>query len=83
MNVYLLCGYYPSVDEFPPVKILGLFETYQEATHSQNKNCGCIKKINKCWKGQNGMITWIIKSKMGLLEKALDIRNTTNAMLIC
>ena len=34
MKLYLLCGYYPSYEDMPPVKIIGIFESYEEAKKS-------------------------------------------------
>jgi len=78
--MYLLCGYYPSFSDTPPVKILGISETLEEAKHIQETECGCLSKINKCWKGKNGIITWVLEAKLGTLKKAIDIRDTHNAL---
>ena len=83
MSLFLLCGYYPSYENMPPVKIIGIFNSYEEAKEIQKEKCGCRIKLNdKCWQGDNGLITWIFKTKMGILDKAIDIRATLDAMLI-
>ena len=82
MSLFLLCGYYPSYEDLPPVKIIGIFNSYEEATKIQKEKCGCKFKVNnKCWQDKNsGLITWIFKTEMGLLDKAIDIRGTYDAM---
>lgn len=81
MELFLLCGYYPSYEDLPPVKIIGIFQSYEEAKQIQKEKCGCNIKINnKCWKGNKDIITWVFKTKMGLLDKAVDIRATCNAL---
>ena len=81
MNIFLLCGYYPSYEDLPPVKIIGIFNSYEEAREIQKEKCGChIKLNNKCWQGNKGLITWIFKTEMGLLEIAIDIRGTYDAV---
>jgi hypothetical protein len=80
MSLFLLCGYYPSSEDLPPVKIIGIFNSYKEAKEIQYNKCGCITKINRCWVGQRGIITWIIESDTGLLAKAIDIRYTHDAV---
>ena len=83
MSLFLLCGYYPSYENMPPVKIIGIFNSYEEAKEIQKEKCGCrIKLNNKCWQGDNGLITWIFKTKMGILETAIDIRGSYDAMSI-
>lgn len=83
MSLFLLCGYYPSYDDLPPVKIIGIFNSYEEAIKIQKEKCGCnIKVNNRCWRGNKGLITWIFKTEMGLFETAIDIRGTYDAMLI-
>ena len=83
MSLFLLCGYYPSYEDLPPVKIIGIFNSYEEAKEIQKDKCGCRIKLNdKCWQGDNGLITWIFKTKMGLLDKAIDTRGTNNAIPI-
>ena len=37
MSLFLLCGYYPSFDDFPPVKIIGIFSSYEEAKKIQKE----------------------------------------------
>ncbi len=78
--MYILCGYYQSFEELPPVKIIGIYETLDEATDVQEAKCGRIKKINNCWHGKNGIITWIYETTLGTFENALDIRFTGNAL---
>ena len=82
MSLFLLCGYYPSYEDLPPVKIIGIFNSYEEATKIQKEKCGCKFKVNnKCWQDKNsGLITWIFKTEMGLLDKTIDIRGTYDAM---
>ena len=83
MSLFLLCGYYPSYKDLAPVKIIGIFNSYEEAKEIQKDKCGCRIKLNdKCWQGDNGLITWIFKTKMGLLDKAIDIRGCYDAMSI-
>ena len=83
MSLFLLCGYYPSYENLPPVKIIGIFNSYEEATKIQKEKCGCRIKLNdKCWQGNAGIITWIFKTEMGLLETAVDIRGTYDAIPI-
>jgi len=82
MSLFLLCGYYPSDKDLPPVKIIGIFNSYEEAKETQKEKCGCNSKINNCWRGNTGLITWIFKTEMGLLDKAIDIRETYDAMPI-
>jgi hypothetical protein len=81
MSLFLLCGYYPSYKDLAPVKIIGIFNSYEEAKEIQKDKCGCRIKLNdKCWQGDNGLITWIFKTKIGILETAIDIRETYDAM---
>ena len=83
MSLFLLCGNYPSYEDLPPVKIIGIFNSYEEAKEIQKEKCGCRIKLNdKCWQGDNGLITWIFKTKMGLLDKAIDTRGTHDAVPI-
>lgn len=84
MSLFLLCGYYPSYENMPPVKIIGIFNSYEEAKEIQKQKCGCRIKLNdKCWQDNNsGLITWIFKTKIGLLDKAIDIRGCYDAMKI-
>ena len=78
--MYILCGYYQSFEELPPVKIIGIYETLDEAIDVQEAKCGRIKRINNCWYGRNNIITWIYEANLGTLDKALDIRYTGNAL---
>ena len=81
MSLFLLCGYYPSFDDFPPVKIIGIFSSYEEAKKIQKEQCGCRVKLNdKCMQGNKNIITWVFKTEMGLLDKAVDIRATYEAL---
>ena len=83
MSLFLLCGYYPSYKDLPPVKIIGIFESYEEAKEIQKDKCGCcIKLNNKCWRSNVGLITWIFETEMGFLNKAVDIRKTCDAIPI-
>lgn len=83
MSLFLLCGYYPSYEDLPPVKIIGIFNSYEEASETQKEKCGCnIKLNNRCWRGNKGLITWIFKTEMGHVNKAIDVRATQDAMII-
>ena len=83
MDIFLLCGYYPSYADLPPVKIIGIFNSYEEASETQKEKCGCnIKVNNRCWRGNKGLITWIFKTEMGFLNKAIDVRGTYDAIPI-
>ena len=62
------------------VKIIGIYEKLEEAKIVQKNDCGCLSKINKCWKGNNGIITWILEANIGTLKNAIDIRETHNVL---
>lgn len=79
--MYLLCGYYQTFNT-AQVKILGIFETLEEAKINQLNKFGRIGKRYNCWEGKNGIITWIYQADYGFFEKALDIKETQNALFI-
>lgn len=78
--MYILCGYYQSFEELPPVKIIGIYETLDEAIDVQGAKYGRIKRINNCWYGKNGIITWIYEKTLGTFNESLDIRFTGDAL---
>ncbi len=78
--MYILCGYYQSFEKLPPVKIIGIYETLDEAIDVQESKCGRIKRINNCWYGRNKIITWIYEANLGTFKNALDIRFTGDAL---
>tara|TARA_B100000214_G_scaffold340121_1_gene286384 strand:+ start:255 stop:539 length:285 start_codon:yes stop_codon:yes gene_type:complete len=84
--MFLLCGYRRNTYEsFPKVYILGIYETLNIASKCQEELCGKITKSGKCWNGKNSMCTWIFNAntdKNGTLEKALDIRYTSEAIFV-
>ena len=45
MSLFLLCGYYPSYEDLPPVKIIGIFNSYEEATKIQKEKCNCFPTL--------------------------------------
>ena len=78
--MYLLCGYKISHDgDYPTVHIFGLYDTIDAAKDTQKNAFGCLEKINNCWRGKNGVITWIKKIEKGIQEKAINIRLTNEA----
>ena len=79
--MYILCGYYQTLYT-AEVKILGIFETLEDAKENQLNKFGRIRKWNNCWEGKNGIITWIYHADYGIFEKALDIKETQEALLI-
>ena len=78
--MYIICGYYETLNT-PNVKILGIFNTLEEAQECQIKEFGKIRQINNCWFGFDGIITWIFQTNYGLLEKEIDIGSTIDAIM--
>jgi hypothetical protein len=78
--MFLLCGYRPDTSLVANVYIFGLYETLEDAQAVQKKDCGQISKINTCWRGHNGIITWIKQLDKGTFIKSVDIKFTGDAM---
>ena len=79
--MYILCGYYQTLNT-AQVKIFGIFETLEDAKMNQLNKFGRIGRWNNCWEGKNGIVTWIYQADYGIFEKALDIKDTQEALLI-
>ena len=77
--MYLICGYYHTL-KTPDVKILSIHKTLDEAKEFQTEVFGKKNKINNCWFGFDGIVTWIFKANYGFLEKPIDIRSTPDAI---
>ena len=85
--MYLLCAYKTNTySKFPKTYIIGIYNTLEEASEYQEKLCGKKEKVVKrCWNGNNNLCSWIFEAKRdknGTLEKAIDIRYTSDALII-
>ena len=73
--LYLLCAYRTSFDEYPPVYIIGLYESIDEAECAQDTECGRTRNKGNVWYGRNGIISWIKQIKIGTSMESIDVRN--------
>jgi len=66
----------------PKIFIIGTYPSLKKTSFIQDKLCGKIKKINKCWRGRNNICSWIHRLDNGTLHEALNIRDTSKAICV-
>ena len=79
--MYILVAYKEYTNSnYPNIYIIGMYPTLKKASLMQEKLSGKIKKIHNSWYGKDNICSWIHKLDSGTLEKALNIRDTNNAI---